>query len=251
MKRTNTAPLVVARCPLADAIARAHRGELEHHVVEQSVVDKTRLMAELRNRRAESMVVVEGIRSLAGNIVVPTIEDHRSLIAAASVAGVRRLILVTSRPEDDPELRRLRQSGVPYVVLRVEALLQTNAEVELAAHAARRVIVPETMLTQTDGAVRTARVVEAITRALHGDVAPGCTFDVAELCPDQEPPLVAAIAAAGAEPIRAGTWRARLARWLARPRVALTEDGQLSVVTRAPSPATQPRDTHPAHESAA
>lgn len=183
-------PVVEALCAALDAAGRAHRrvDALGH---EQAV-----------SARAKTVVLIEPLPRFGAP---PASLEHglRALISAANAPGVRTAIIVTPRPDDDPELRMVRRSGIPYTILRPLPLVDPVPE------SARRVLVPRQVATEPAAAITVDVVTDAVVAALDG-AACGQTH---ELAPPPSATWLDILERAGAAPRAVSGWRARIGRW--------------------------------------
>jgi hypothetical protein len=130
-----------------------------------------------------------------------------SLLSAAEAPSVSRVIIVTPRVDADGSLRRLRQSGARYVILRPPPL------VDVEALRGKRVLVPRDAAEQP--LVTLDDLVRAIRDVVADDALMGQTIDV-------PPSGLAALEAAGAKPRVVAPWRAKLGRWFGQTVLAPT-----------------------------
>jgi hypothetical protein len=131
------------------------------------------------------------------------------MVPAASAPSVRRVIVATPRPDDDPGLRELRRSGAPYVILRPVPLLDTVH----GATSGDRILVPRAIAGSRASALPLQALVDAIVEALDGPVV-GRTLAVE---PDAEASWVDVLEQVGVQPRVVAPWRARVARWFGAP----------------------------------
>jgi hypothetical protein len=124
---------------------------------------------------------------------------------AASAPSVRRVVVVTARADDDPELRDLRRSGAPYVFLRPVPLLDAPPRTSPG----ERLLVPRSIAHSTAAALPVQALVGAIVDALDAPVV-GRTLAVA---PDAATTWAEVLEQAGVQPRVVAGWRARVARW--------------------------------------
>jgi hypothetical protein len=178
-------------CTALDSIGRAYCrvDELDSH-------DAWRL-------RATTIIAVEELPRVAAPAPA-TGRGLRDVISAANAPGVRDVIIVTSRPDDDAELRAVRRSGIPYTILRPSPIF------EWAASPGARVLVARELSSAPASAVSSERVVEAVVGTLDGGTC-GRTLDVA---PPPGTTWADLLASAGAMPKPVARWRARVGRWL-------------------------------------
>jgi hypothetical protein len=128
-----------------------------------------------------------------------------SLLSAAEAPSVSRVIIVTPRGDADGGLRRLRQSGARYVILRPPPL------VDVEALRGKRVLVPRDAVALP--LVTIDDLVRAIRDVIADEAMMGQTIEV-------PPSGLAALEAAGAKPRVVAPWRAKLGRWLGQPVLA-------------------------------
>jgi hypothetical protein len=127
------------------------------------------------------------------------------------------LVLVTSRRDEDPGLRALRQRGVPYIVLRpppVVDLLPAGVEAALQDHT---VLVPAEVSAATEGALLVPALIACILGALRGEAPQGRVVDVPPA------PIALVLEQAGAKVRPAGSFRARLGRWFGQAIAGMAE----------------------------
>jgi hypothetical protein len=187
---TGNDPVVEALCAALDAAGRDHRrvDALSHEAAVSA--------------RAKTVVLIEPLPRFGAP--PPTHERAlRELISAANAPGVRTAIVVTSRPDADPELRAVRRSGIPYTILRPLPLVDPVRE------PARRVLVPRQVAAEPAAAVTIDVVTDAVLAALDG-AACGQTN---ELAPPPSATWLDVLERAGAAPRAVPGWRARLGRW--------------------------------------
>ena len=183
---TGDDPSVDALCAALGKIGRAHRR------VEALDADQA------WQAGATAVVLIES---------VPRLDDARradrglrEIISAANAPGVRTAILVTPRPDADPELRAVRRSGIPYAILRPHPLVERSTEL---------VLVPRELASAQAGAITVDMLVDAVIGALDGQAC-GQTLDVA---PPSGTTWADLLARAGATPRAVPAWRARVGRW--------------------------------------
>lgn len=99
------------------------------------------------------------------------------VVRCAAAAGVRKLIVVTSRASNDPALAALRRSGAPYDILQVERLIDVDAETTARLLSSPRVILSRELLSHASGGVVMADIAEAVVRSVRSDDA-GVTMKV-------------------------------------------------------------------------
>jgi hypothetical protein len=133
-------------------------------------------------------------------------------LAATSAPGVGLLVLATARADDDPGLRRVKQRGVPYVVLRAAPLFDLAREHELGL-GGETVLVPAEAAAAVAGALPAAVFAEAVVEAAGGGAPQGRVVELPALGAQA---LSAALERAGAKPRTASTVRARIGRWFGR-----------------------------------
>jgi hypothetical protein len=164
--------------------------------------------------RATTLVFVDGLARFHAD-AAPGVDGGAEVgalaevVRAASAPSVRRVIVATTRPDDAPDLRALRRSGAPYVILRPVPLLD-------AAHGATpgdRVLVPRSIARSRASALPVAALVDAIIDALDKPVV-GRTLAVE---PSAETSWAEVLEQAGAHPRVVAPWRARIARWFGTP----------------------------------
>jgi len=162
--------------------------------------------------RAKTVVLIEPLPRFDASAppsasAPPPPHEHerglRALISAANAPGVRTAIIVTARPDADPELRAVRRSGIPYTILRPLPLVDPVRE------PARRVLVPRQVAAEPAAAVTHDVVTAAVLDALDG-AACGQTL---ELAPPPSATWLDVLERAGAAPRAVSGWRARLGRW--------------------------------------
>jgi len=134
------------------------------------------------------------------------------LIEAAEAPSVRRILLVTGRDDLDDDLRRLRRSGAPYLVLRPPPLLEIDPV--RAAVEGRRILVPEEVARLASTSLPVDALVEAIRAAL---ADPDDVGRVTAIDPSESTSWLDLLAASGARPRVVGRWRAQLGHWLGQP----------------------------------
>jgi hypothetical protein len=151
--------------------------------------------------RATAVLFVEPLPRVAA----PASESRglRELISAANVPGVRSAIAVTSRPDDDAELRAIRRSGIPYTILRPLPV------VDRASDPDKPVLVARELADAPATAVTAEMVVEAIVRVIDGSAC-GQTLDIA---PPSETTWNELLVRAGVPAKPVAKWRARVGRW--------------------------------------
>jgi hypothetical protein len=109
---------------------------------------------------------------------------------------------VTPRADTDGDLRRLRQSGARYVIIRPPIVIDAEPL------RGRRVLVPrdvadQPLVTMTD-------LVTCVCETIANESVMGQTIDVT-------PSGLTALEAAGAKPRVVAPWRAKLGRWFGQP----------------------------------
>jgi hypothetical protein len=165
--------------------------------------------------RATTLLHVEELPRLAGPPPAPP-QPLTDLVEAAEAPSVRRVILVTARDDLDEDLRLLRRSGVPYLILRPAPLLEVDAfraDIE-----GRRILVPEEVARQASTALPVDALVDAIRAAL-GD--PDDVGRVAAVQPSESTSWLDLLAASGARPQVVGRWRAHIGHWLGQPMLGM------------------------------
>lgn len=192
-------------------------------------LDRGALFERLLAVRASALVAVDVLRRLATEPDPGELLPLEEVVGAAIGAGVNRLVVVTSREQDDPALRHLRRSGLPYVVLRCSALAEWEPTVDLASLTSRKVLVGAELLEQAAPAVGVRDVLCRVQEALVRDDILGRSMTVEPI--GETHPIVALLEASGAEPVDDDGWRGRIANWFGRPRVDITADGYLKLHT--------------------
>lgn len=179
-------PSVDALCATLGKIGRPHR-RVEALDAEQAW-----------QAGATAVVLVESVPRL--NEAWRADRSLREIISAANAPGVRTAMLVTPRPDADPELRAVRRSGIPYAILRPHPLVEQSTEL---------VLVPRDLASAPAGAITVDMLVDAVIGALDGQAC-GQTLDVA---PPSGTTWADLLARAGATPRAVPAWRARVGRW--------------------------------------
>ena len=147
-----------------------------------------------------------------------------ALIRLVASAGAR-LVLVTARAADDPELAALRRSGASYIVLRAGRLIDLEDEAAARLLVARRIVVPAELASRAAGGLLVSDLCAAVLAAVGSDDA-GRTLQVAAA--DGPDALRAYLERIGARPTRS-RFGAAIARLAGRPRLALGQGGALAV----------------------
>lgn len=154
--------------------------------------------------RADTLLCIEPIQQLGPPQV--TSGSLAPLIKAAEASSVSRVIVVTHREDTDGDLRRLRQSGARYVIVRLPQVI------DVEALRGKRVLVPRALeaapLATTDDVVR------VVTGVLRNPSVMGQTIDVA-------PSGIKALEAGGVKPRVVAPWRAKVGRWLGQPVLSM------------------------------
>jgi hypothetical protein len=205
--------------------SRLTRAGVAHRAVDAShaVADPGNLFAEAFESRAVGVIALEPLVWKEGP--APAAGDGRLLEAAlraGSAPGMSLLLLVTSRGDEDPGLRALRQRGVPYIVLRpppVVDLLPAGIEAALRDHT---VLVPAEVSAATEGALLVPALLDGVVRALRGEAPQGRVVDVPPA------PLALVLEQAGAKVKPAGSLRTRLGRWFGQA-IALLAEGAVRI----------------------
>lgn len=224
---------------LADAVAAhvARRGEAARPVARidepHRALDRAALFHALVDHPGRILALIEGLRRPGTDAPPPW--PIEPAIRAALGAGVGRFVVVTSRADGDPELVRLRRSGLPYAIVRAPCAIGLAAPAD--ALAGRRVYVSRAAVDRAAGAVLLPDVIDAAARALDERDWIGRTVELGP--PADAPPAVALLERAGARPVVVGPGRLRAVKWLGRPTAALDERGDLAV-------AWQPHHARPA-----
>jgi hypothetical protein len=159
--------------------------------------------------RASTLLLVEPIHR-AGAPPPPVPASLGSLVAAAEAPSVSRVVVVTTRPDADADLRRLRRSGARYVIVRSPLLIEAEPL------RGKRLLVPREL---ADMPMATpGDVAAAVLGVLRDPDVMGATIEV--------PPCgLAALEQAGARPRVVAPWRARLGRWLGQPVLGISGFG--------------------------
>ncbi|MCA9674921.1 MAG: hypothetical protein H6709_21240 [Kofleriaceae bacterium] len=152
--------------------------------------------------RPEAIVVVESLPRVA-TATSPPERALAELVSAANAPGVRRAVIVTPRPDDDPALRAVRRSGIPYTILRPRPIAEQRGETST------RVLLDRALASAPAVAVTVDMVIEAVIAVLDGEAC-GQTRDIA---PPPEMTWSELLARAGATPKAVPRWRARVGRW--------------------------------------
>jgi len=163
-----------------------------------------------------------GVEGQAGNF--------RDIIRAASVSGVPKFVIVTSRPDTDADLVALRRSGCPYSILRVRKLLDVDTAAAAHLITSPRVVVSKGLLERAKHCSLVTDVAEAVVRELENESA-GITTEV-ESDPDGGC-LLALLRRLGAKPA-VGTLRGSFWTILGKPRLHFGDSGELGILDRAP-----------------
>ena len=149
--------------PVIDAIATAlAASNQELAVLEPAELEPGALFPRLL-RGGARLILVDAV---ARDGEPEPFADIEPIIRAASAAGARQLVLVTSRPVTDPALVLLRRSGAPYHILRVGRLLDIATEAAAHLLTSPRIIVPRPLLAETRNAVLASDVAAAVAAAL-------------------------------------------------------------------------------------
>jgi hypothetical protein len=170
--------------------------------------------------RATTLLFIEPLTRF-GTSSPPGPSSLAGLVQAAEAPCVSRLILVTSRGDTDPELRRVRASGVPYLVIRPAPLVDAGG----GWHAlrGRSVLIPQELAHAAAGALPIEELVAAIAAALEDPEAAG---RVEQIEPSSPQVVVRLLERAGARPRVVPRWRARLGRRLGQATLGAAQ-GQL------------------------
>ncbi|HEU5059932.1 MAG TPA: hypothetical protein VFU21_25550 [Kofleriaceae bacterium] len=116
---------------------------------------------------ATDLVHVEPLPRLAER--VDPLEPLAPLARAVAAAGAARLVLVTGRAPDDPELAALRRSGASYVILQVERLIDLPEEAVARLRGTRRIVVPPALAARAAGAPLLSDLCRAVVEAVASD----------------------------------------------------------------------------------
>lgn len=181
--------------PLLDRITKAVSGNVR--IVDELSFDLALEYPQVTLLRVERIARAGEPPAGAGSLA--------SLRSAAEAPSVSRVLVVTQRPDTDEELRRLRQSGARYVILRPPVVVDTEPL------RGRRVLVPRDVVNQP--LVTMTDLVNCIRDVIENDSVMGQTIDVT-------PSGLAALEAAGAKPRVVAPWRAKLGRWFGQPVLA-------------------------------
>jgi hypothetical protein len=154
--------------------------------------------------RATTLVLIEELPRFYAD-AAPRGGGLAEVVRAASAPSVRRVIVATARPDDDPLLRELRRSGAPYVILRPVPLLDAMH----GASSGDRIMVPRSIAQSRASALPVQALVDAVLDALDAPVV-GRTLTVE---PNPETTWAQVLEQAGAQPRVVAAWGARLARW--------------------------------------
>lgn len=147
------------------------------------------------------------------------------LVRQVAAAGPCRLILVTARAADDPDLLGLRRSGVSYLVLRAARLIDVDDRTAADLAAGKRIVVPADLAERAAGALLVSDVCAAVAAAVVSEES-GRSIEIAPA--DGAEALYAELARRGARPTRSRLGAA-LARLAGAPRLALGATGLLEV----------------------
>ena len=165
--------------------------------------------------RATTLLHVEELPRFGGPPPVAP-QPLSDLVEAAEAPSVRRVILVTPRDDLDEDLRLLRRSGAPYLILRPAPLLEIDAF--RAGIEGRRILVPEEVAREASSSLPLDALVEAIRAALDD---PDDVGRVAAVQPSESTSWLDLLVASGARPRVVGRWRAHLGHWLGQPMLAM------------------------------
>jgi hypothetical protein len=153
--------------------------------------------------RATTIVLVEPLPRVADTASALERGSLREVISAANAPGVQSAIIVTPRPDANAELRAIRRSGIPYIIVRPLPVL------ERAHEPATPVLVARELAGAPARAVTTDMVVEFVVGLLDGSAC-GQTLD---LTPPPEMTWTDLLARVGVTSKPVAGWRARMGRW--------------------------------------
>ncbi|WP_437821508.1 hypothetical protein [Sorangium sp. So ce1078] len=193
---------------------------LSQRGIAHSRVDAARATAERGNlfqaaldARATGIAVIEPVPWRGAPPPPPSAGLLAAALSATRAPGVTSLLVVTSRPDGDEGIRRIRRDGAPYIVLRPAPLyrvLPPGAERSLRD---RRVQVPPEVEEAFRDAIPVEALLSAIARAAAGETPQGKIVDVAA---SPETSVLEVLARAGARPELARGLRSRIGRWFGR-----------------------------------
>ncbi|WP_437321844.1 hypothetical protein [Sorangium sp. So ce385] len=162
--------------------------------------------------RATAIAVIEPVPWRGATPPAPS--PSAGLLAAALSAtrapGVTSLLVVTSRPDGDEGIRRIRRDGAPYIVLRPAPLFRVLPPDAARALGDRRVLIPPEVAEAFKDAIPVEALLAAILRAVSGETPQGTIVDVAA---SPETSVIEVLARAGARPELARGLRYRIGRW--------------------------------------
>jgi hypothetical protein len=188
-------------------------------------VESGALFTRLHHTQAE-LVLVDRVCRLTAAGPDCVVDEIEQLVRVAAAAA-SKLVLVTSRARSDMALAALRRSGVPYIILRVERVLEPEQGMADQLAATPRVIVPTEVLADTEKAVLLADVARNVLAALDDESA-GRTVDVESVPGDCAHVLLSLLRELGASPAVGGP-RGWLWKLFDRPQVRATSSGHIGV----------------------
>jgi hypothetical protein len=188
-------------------------------------VDTGALFAELLARRCSDVILVEPLHRLGTTPGSAPGAPLAPLVRAISAAAAR-LILVTSRPAGDAGLLELRRSGVPYVIVRVPALVELASGLRTAAEREIELLATPDLLERCAPAIPPGAVCDLVRQALDDEQCAGRTIDLSAQTPERHP-LIEELERNGRKVAVVPAWRARLWRFLGRSCLTLDRTGVL------------------------
>ena len=209
----------------ADRSIRAHGVVLKRGEEASDLFDQ---MVEL-----EASVLI-GVEHLAwcNKPFEPSSEDDDLLehcLSAAAAPHRPQLVWVTSRPDSDAHLKKLRRSGVPYVIIRVCALYPTHPAEGRHVWEQREILIPSDLPPPVSPIATPVIVGETVARVVEEDQSMGRVLDVGHGGANAWADLIAAL---GGKPRKVSSLHARAWGFFGRPVLRISTEGVLSTGAR-------------------